>query len=157
MAKRFDLWYSAKDGTMKQPYILHRAPLSTHERFISFLIEFWGGAFPTWMSPNQVVLVPVNEGVIDYANELKEKMIALGIRADIDTSDDSFNKKIRKAVPKKNPNIWIIGDNEKADRSITWRRYAVQEQFTVSADTAIEKVLRLRRERIMDNFSDVEV
>lgn len=99
----------------------------------------------------------MNEGVIDYANELKEKMIALGIRADIDTSDDSFNKKIRKAVTKKNPNIWIIGDNEKADRSITWRRYAVQEQFTVSADTAIEKVLRLRRERIMDNFSDVEV
>lgn len=142
---------------MKQPYILHRAPLSTHERFISFLIEFWGGAFPTWMSPNQVVLIPVNEGVIDYAQELRGTMIEKGIRVDIDLSDDSFNKKIRKAVTKKNPNIWIIGDNEKAERAITWRRYAVQDQNKMQADAAIEKVLHLRANRVMDNFSDVEI
>lgn len=157
MAKRFDLWYSAKDGSMKQPYILHRAPLSTHERFISFLIEFWGGAFPTWMSPNQVVLIPVNEGVVDYAQELRSTMIEKGIRVDIDLSDDSFNKKIRKAVTKKNPNIWIIGDNEKAERAITWRRYAVQDQIKMQADAAIEKVMHLRANRVMDNFSDVEI
>lgn len=157
MAKRFDLWYSAKDGTMKQPYILHRAPLSTHERMISFLIEFWGGAFPTWMAPNQVMLIPVNEGVVDYAMEMKQKMTELGIRCDIDVSDDSFNKKIRKAVTKKTPNMWIIGENEKAEGTITWRRYCVQDQIKMSADAAIDKIVRLRTNRIMDNFADVQI
>jgi threonyl-tRNA synthetase len=157
MAKRFDLWYSAKDGTMKQPYILHRAPLSTHERMISFLIEFWGGAFPTWMAPNQVMLIPVNEGVVDYAMEMKQKMTELGIRCDIDVSDDSFNKKIRKAVTKKTPNMWIIGENEKAEGTITWRRYCVQDQIKMSADAAIDKIVHLRTNRIMDNFADVQI
>ena len=157
MAKRFDLWYSAKDGTMKQPYILHRAPLSTHERMISFLIEFWGGAFPTWMAPNQVMLIPVNEGVVDYAMDMKHKMTELGIRCDIDVSDDSFNKKIRKAVTKKTPNMWIIGDNEKAEGTITWRRYCVQDQIKMSSDAAIDKVVQLRTNRVMDNFPDVQI
>lgn len=157
MAKRFDLWYSAKDGTMKQPYILHRAPLSTHERMISFLIEFWGGAFPTWMAPNQVMLIPVNEGVVDYAMDMKNKMTELGIRCDIDVSDDSFNKKIRKAVTKKTPNMWIIGDNEKAEGTITWRRYCVQDQIKMSSDAAIDKIVHLRTNRVMDNFPDVQI
>lgn len=157
MAKRFDLWYSAKDGTMKQPYILHRAPLSTHERMISFLIEFWGGAFPTWMAPNQVMLIPVNEGVVDYAMDMKHKMTELGIRCDIDVSDDSFNKKIRKAVTKKTPNMWIIGDNEKAEGTITWRRYCVQDQIKMSSDAAIDKIVHLRTNRVMDNFPDVQI
>ncbi|MBK7868657.1 MAG: threonine--tRNA ligase [Ignavibacteriales bacterium] len=157
MAKRFDLWYSAKDGTMKQPYILHRAPLSTHERMISFLIEFWGGAFPTWMAPNQVMLIPVNEGVVDYAMDMKHKMTELGIRCDIDVSDDSFNKKIRKAVTKKTPNMWIIGDNEKAAGTITWRRYCVQDQIKMSSDAAIDKIVHLRTNRVMDNFPDVQI
>lgn len=157
MAKRFDLWYSAKDGTMKQPYILHRAPLSTHERMISFLIEFWGGAFPTWMAPNQVMLIPVNEGVVDYAMDMKHKMTELGIRCDIDISDDSFNKKIRKAVTKKTPNMWIIGDNEKAEGTITWRRYCVQDQIKMSSEAAIDKIVHLRKNRVMDNFPDVQI
>lgn len=157
MAKRFDLWYSAKDGTMKQPYILHRAPLSTHERMISFLIEFWGGAFPTWMAPNQVMLIPVNEGVVDYAMDMKHKMTELGIRCDIDVSDDSFNKKIRKAVTKKTPNMWIIGDNEKAEGTITWRRYCVQDQIKMSSDAAIDKIVHLKTNRVMDNFPDVQI
>lgn len=157
MAKRFDLWYSAKDGTMKQPYILHRAPLSTHERMISFLIEFWGGAFPTWMAPNQVMLIPVNEGVVEYAMDMKHKMTELGIRCDIDVSDDSFNKKIRKAVTKKTPNMWIIGDNEKAEGTITWRRYCVQDQIKMSSDAAIDKIVHLRTNRVMDNFPDVQI
>lgn len=157
MAKRFDLWYSAKDGSLKQPYILHRAPLSTHERMISFLIEFWGGAFPTWMSPTQVMLIPVNEGVVEYAMDMKHKMTELGIRCDIDLSDDSFNKKIRKAVTKKTPNMWIIGENEKAEGNITWRRYCVQDQIKMSSDAAIDKIVHMRTNRIMDNFADVEI
>jgi threonyl-tRNA synthetase len=157
MAKRFDLWYSAKDGSLKQPYILHRAPLSTHERMISFLIEFWGGAFPTWMAPTQVMLIPVNEGVIDYVEELRSTMKNKGVRVAVDESDDSFNKKIRKAVTGKIPNIWIIGDNEKAERAITWRRYCVQEQLKLSVDSAIDKIMNLRANRVMDNFSDVAV
>lgn len=157
MAERFDLWYTAKDGSYKRPYILHRAPLSTHERMISFLIEAYGGAFPTWMAPVQVMMIPVNENVVDYCEELYSQMHLLGLRVKIDESDDSFNKKIRKAVTSKIPNIWIIGDNEKAERTITWRRYSVQEQRTLTADRSIEIVDNAYKKRLMDNFADVEI
>jgi len=89
--------------------------------------------------------------------DMKHKMTELGIRCDIDVSDDSFNKKIRKAVTKKTPNMWIIGDNEKAAGTITWRRYCVQDQIKMSSDAAIDKIVHLRTNRVMDNFPDVQI
>lgn len=155
MPERFDLTYVDADGERKRPYILHRAPLSTHERMISFLIEFYGGAFPTWMAPVQVRLVPVSDSMTEYAQSLQERLRTEFFRADVDDSGESFNKKIRNAVTHKIPNIWILGEKEKADATLTWRRYAVKEQQTLAADAAIQILNKMRIGRMMDNFSDV--
>ncbi len=157
MPERFDLTYVDADGERKRPYILHRAPLSTHERMISFLIEFYGGAFPTWMAPIQVRMVPVKNDVTEYARNLETKLHFAFFRADIDTSDESFNKKIRNAVTHKIPNIWILGKQEAEQGTITWRRYAVKDQKSMPADQAITLLDTMRQNRTMDNFADVTI
>ena len=157
MPERFDLTYVDADGERKRPYILHRAPLSTHERMISFLIEFYGGAFPTWMAPVQVRLVPVNAEVVDYAHTLETKLKASFFRADTDISDESFNKKIRNAVTRKTPNIWIIGKQEMEQGTITWRRYAAKDQKSMTIEEAMTLLGTMRQNRLMDNFADVAV
>src|SRR5690606_6030247 len=126
-----------------------------HERMISFLIEFYGGAFPTWMAPVQLQIIPVNDDILDYAREIEASLRNDLFRVQIDTSDESFNKKIRNAITHKIPNLWILGNKEKESREITWRRYCSKLQQTVSLDHAIRALERLRKERMMDNFEDV--
>ena len=154
MAERFDLTYADRDGQRKRPYILHRAPLSTHERMISFLIEFYGGAFPTWMAPVQVRIVPVSADFAPYAAELQERLCGDFFRVETDDSEESFNKKIRNAVTRKIPNVWVVGAKEQEDRTVTWRRYCVKEQVTVAFDRAFDALKDMRAARAMDNFAD---
>ena len=156
-AERFGLEYAAADGTKQKPLVIHRAPLSTHERFISFIIERWGGAFPTWLSPVQVRLVPVAADFEPYARELVDLLRGKLVRADVDDSSDTMGKKVRNAVTKKVPNIWVVGAKEKEARSVTWRRYASDKQASMSADKAVDMVLVMVRDRVMDNFPDVEL
>ena len=155
MPDRFELEYTAADGQKKRPYILHRAPLSTHERMISFLIEFYGGAFPTWMAPVQLQIIPVNDTVLDYAQEIEQRLRNDLFRVQIDTTDESFNKKIRNAITHKIPNLWILGNKEKDERNITWRRYCSKQQQTVGLEQAAGALARMRAERRMDNGEDV--
>lgn len=157
MAERFDLTFVDRDGAEKRPYIIHRAPLGTHERMISFLIELYGGAFPTWMAPLQVRLIPVKDSCVAYARELEGILRDNLIRADVDVADDSFNKKIRNAVTHKIPNMWIIGEKEVEQRNVTWRRYAVKDQIVASAEKAIDAAIAMRDGRLMDNFEDVSI
>ena len=102
-------------------------------------------------------LVPVNDEVMDYARQLESTLRNEFIRADIDTSHESFNKKIRNAVTRKIPNIWVLGKQELEGRSVTWRRYAVKEQQTVPFDKAFDALKIMRDKRIMDNFADVNL
>ena len=154
MSERFDLAYTDADGQKKRPLIIHRAPLSTHERMISFLIELYGGAFPTWMAPVQVQLVPVNEEVLPYAHKIEEQLRNGLFRAQVNTSQESFNKKIRNAITSKIPNIWILGNKEAENENVTWRRYAEKDnkvQDTLPLGDAIARLEKLRTERVMDN------
>ncbi|MCB0346250.1 MAG: hypothetical protein KDD66_14120, partial [Bdellovibrionales bacterium] len=132
----------------------HRAPLGTHERFIAFLIEHFGGAFPTWMAPIQTRLIPVSEKFTEYAEQLKVEFESKLIRVDIDRSDESFNKKIRKAVTSKIPNMLILGGNEVENGTVTWRRYCVKEQQTLGRREYLAKIEAMIAQRTMDNFSD---
>ncbi len=152
---RFQMEYAAADGSKQTPFIIHRAPLGTHERFISFLIERWGGAFPTWMAPTQVRLVPVAEDFLPYAQNLQGELREMMVRADVDLSNDSFSKKVRNAITKKIPNIWIVGANEVKDGTVTWRRYAAEKQEQVPAEKAKAALAAMIQRRIMDNFGDV--
>lgn len=154
MPERFDLTYIGEDNKEHRPYIIHRAPLGTHERFIAFLIEHFGGAFPTWMAPLQVRLIPVSDKFAEYAQRLQQELADKLLRVDIDFSDESFNKKIRKAVTSKIPNMLILGAKEVEAETVTWRRYCVKEQQTLPRAAFVELVQKLIGERTMDNFAD---
>ena len=100
---RFNLKYIAEDGKEHMPYVVHRAPLSTHERFMAFLIEHLGGAFPTWMAPVQTKIVPVAETFFDYANDLKDQLRNQLVRVEVDESSNSFNKKNPRSCNSEDP------------------------------------------------------
>ncbi len=154
---RFDLEYVDEHGQKQRPYIIHRAPLGTHERFLSFLIEHFGGAFPTWMAPVQVRLVPVAEPFVEYAQKLAASLRNELFRAEVDDSHDSFNKRIRNATIQKIPNVFVIGGKEAETESVTWRRYGHREQATRPVEEAFAVLRALRAQRVMDNFPDVEL
>jgi threonyl-tRNA synthetase len=154
---RFDLKYTGEDGKEHRPYVIHRAPLGSHERFMAFLIEHLGGAFPTWLAPIQVMLIPVSAQFETYVKDIEFTLKQNLIRVETDWSDNSFNKKIREAVTRKIPNMVIIGGKEVEQRQITLRRYCVKEQVTLDRDAFIERMKRLKAERLMDNFADVEI
>jgi threonyl-tRNA synthetase len=154
---RFDLSYIGEDGAKHRPFIVHRAPLGAHERFIAFLIEHFGGAFPTWLAPTQTMIIPVKESTEGYAKELLATLRDNLIRAEIDLSDNSFNKKIREAVTQKIPNIIIVGDKEAAEGTVTLRRYCTKEQVTLSKEAFMQRLERIMKGRLMDNFADTEI
>lgn len=110
--ERFGLSYVDKDGTKKTPLCIHRAPLSTHERLIGFLIEHYAGKFPLWLAPEQVYIVPVKETAFDTAHKVYKELRSRGIRARIDITNDGFGKKVRKAKDANAPYTIIIGDKD---------------------------------------------
>ncbi len=110
--KRFDLTYTDKDGGLKTPLCIHRAPLGTHERFIGFLIEHYGGNFPLWLAPVQVKVIPVLESHFEAAQKITDMLRDRMIRAEIDLSNDGFGKKIRNAKNERVPYTIILGDKD---------------------------------------------
>ena len=154
---RFGLNYVGKDGEEHTPYCIHRAPLGTHERFLAFLMERFKGAFPTWMSPIQVMVIPVAEKFGDYAEKLVADLNDKLFRAEVDLGPDSLNKKIRTATTSKIPNILVVGANEEENQSVTWRRYSVKEQRSLPYAEFLAILEKMRSQRIMDNFADVEL
>lgn len=155
MPERFDLTYVAADGSRPRPFIIHRAPLGTHERMIAFLLEHLGGAFPTWLAPVQVRFVPVAQQFIPYAEQLAASLREDLIRTEVDDSTDSFGKKVRNAVTRKIPNVCIVGGKEKDSEAVTWRRHCVEKQTTMKFTEARAALNTMYRKRLMDCFPDV--
>ena len=131
---RMNLTYTGSDGEEHTPYCIHRAPFSTHERMVAFLIEHYGGAFPTWLAPVQVQLLTVSEQYDDYANDICRRLRGQMVRAELAPSNDTLPKKIRQGATRKIPNLLIIGEREVADGTVTLRRYGQRDQHTVSVD-----------------------
>lgn len=129
---RFNLTYTDSDGSEKTPICIHRAPLSTHERFIGFLIEHYAGAFPVWLAPEQVRIVPVAEAFNDYAKEVAEELMAMGARVEVDYSSDSLSKKVRNSQQMKVPITLVLGEKEVADKAVTVRRFGSRDQEAIS-------------------------
>ncbi len=126
--ERMDLKYRASDNSEKRPLIIHRAPLGTHERFVAFLVEQYGGAFPTWLAPMQVRIIPINDQVLDYARAIEQRLRGQMVRIEVDASSETLNKRIRTAVTQKVPNVLVIGEREKQEEKITLRRYGIEAQ-----------------------------
>jgi threonyl-tRNA synthetase len=135
---RFDLEYTDRDGAPKTPYCIHRAPLGTHERFIAFLLEHYGGAFPTWLAPVQVRLVPISDKFLGYAQSIDEKLRQFLVRTEVDASSDTTGKKIRNAALSKTPIVLVIGGREQEQGSVTIRRYGIEKQEGMPVDAFIQ-------------------
>ena len=130
--ERMGLKYVGSDGEEHTPFCIHRAPFSTHERMVAFLIEHFAGAFPTWLAPIQVQLLTVSEQYDDYANEIVARLRNQMVRAELAPSNDTLPKKIRQGATRKIPNLLIIGEREVADGTVTLRRYGHQLQQTLA-------------------------
>ncbi len=137
--KRFDLTYTDKDGSEKTPICIHRAPLSTHERLIGFLIEHYAGAFPAWLAPVQARVLPVSEKFLDYANDVYAKLKEAGIRVEMDDSNEKLGKKIRNAELKKTPYMIVLGEKEVKAGDLAVRDYATKNQVNMGIEELIEK------------------
>jgi len=137
---RFSLRYTDRDGSEKVPVVIHRAPLGTHERFISFLIEHYGGAFPTWLAPIQTLIVPVSDKFNGYAKTVQAALRSRFIRAEVDDSPETFPKRIRKAAVAKVPIALVVGGTEANGATVTVRRYGIEEQRTMRLDAFVVMV-----------------
>ncbi|MDH6367902.1 MULTISPECIES: threonine--tRNA ligase [unclassified Breznakia] len=143
LPERFDLTYVDADGTKKRPVMLHRAIFGSIERFIGILIEHYAGAFPTWLAPVQVAVLPVkNEYHLDYANEVVELLKAQGIRVDLDAREEKLGYRIRENQMKKSPFMLILGDTERDEKTISFRRYGEQKTTTVSQEEFVALVTK---------------
>ena len=121
LPERFDLTFVDKDGTEKRPFMIHRALLGSIERFFGVLLEHYAGAFPPWLSPDQIAIIPVGESAFDYSKELEKRLRAEGFRVYTDLSSDRMNAKIRNAQTMKTPYMLIIGEKEMADDLVSVR------------------------------------
>lgn len=141
LPERFDLTYISEDGSKKRPVMLHRALLGSIERFIGIIIEHYAGAFPTWLSPTQVKIIPVsNNAHIEYAQQIVKALEDSDIRLEIDERDEKLPKKIRDAQVTKTPYTLILGDEEKDNMTVTYRPYSTTENITVSIDEFVNKI-----------------
>lgn len=129
--ERLDLVYIGADGLEHTPYCIHRAPLSTHERFVAYLIELYGGAFPTWLAPVQVQVITVSEQFHEYGQRIVDMLRSQFVRADLASESDTVSKKIRQGTILKIPNLLIVGAKEQENETVTLRRYGVREQTTM--------------------------
>jgi threonyl-tRNA synthetase len=137
----FGLDYQAADGSRQQPVMIHSAKFGSIERFIGVLVEHYAGAFPPWLAPVQVQLIPIAERHHDYVFEVADQMRALGIRVEIDDSDDRMQKKIRNAQLQKVPFMVIAGDEDVAAHAVSFRYRDGHQENGVGVDEAVQRVL----------------
>ena len=147
MPERFDLSFVNEQGEKERPVVIHRAISGSLERFMGVMIEHFGGAFPLWLAPVQMQVVPVAEKFNDYAFELKKRFSQQDLRASVDDSSDSFSKKIRNAEMMKVPYILIVGEKEEAASSVSVREFRSKKQYEKSVSDFISQVTSEKKER----------
>ncbi len=139
LPERFELEYIDHDGTKKRPVMLHRVIFGSIERFLGILIEHYAGAFPLWLAPIQINIIPVNnEYHLDYAKEIYELLKESDIRVKLDDRDEKLGYRMRESVTKKIPYTLILGDKEKEKQKISYRKYGTKETVTVSKEEFVD-------------------
>ncbi len=143
MPQRFDLEYTAEDGSKKRPIMIHRVCFGSIERFIGILIEHFAGKFPVWLAPVQVKVIPVSEKSMDYATGVYEKLKAAGIRTELDHKDEKVGYKIRQAQLEKVPYMLVLGEKEAAEGAITVRSRDKGDLGAAGLDAFIEDIKKM--------------
>ncbi|MEI7890760.1 MAG: threonine--tRNA ligase [bacterium] len=145
--KRFDLEYTNNEGTKSTPVMVHRAILGSYERFMMLLIEHFAGAFPLWLSPVQVSVLPISEKFADYAKEVKNILLEQDIRVNLNDKAESLGKRISEEEKAKTPYIIVIGEKETADKTVAIRTRGIREQQTIPTNDFVEKILTEIKEK----------
>ena len=141
LPERFDCYYIDSDGEKKRPVMLHRACFGSIERFIGIITENYAGAFPSWLAPVQIALLPVNNNFhLEYAQQLYHDMRNHGLRVELDDSNDKLGYRMRNAQMRKIPYTIVLGDHERDDGTVTYRKYGSQEQITVKVNDFIAMI-----------------
>ncbi len=147
LPERFELEYTAADGTRQRPVMIHRALFGSIERFFAILVEHYAGAFPAWLAPVQVLAVPVAEPFNDHLADVVARLRAQGVRAELDLSDDRFGKKIRNAATQKVPFVLIAGGEDAAAGAVSFRYRDGRQDNGVPVDEAVARVVEAVRSR----------
>ena len=139
---RFGIEYTDENGDRVQPVMIHRALYGSVERFVGVLVEHFAGAFPTWLAPVQAAIVPIADRHIDYGNEVLARLRSRGIRAEVDTSDNTMGAKIRNHQLHKVPYMLVVGDNEAESQTVSVRRRDGEETRGVKVDDIVESLVK---------------
>lgn len=150
MGDRFSLKYADKDGKEKTPVIIHRAPLGSHERFIGFLIEHFGGEFPVWLSPVQAIVIPISEKFTAYGRKVSEALKSKGIRSQLDDRDEKMQAKIRDAQLQKVPYMLVVGEREEKAKSAAVRLRSGKDLGAKTVTEITETIKQIATSRIID-------
>jgi threonyl-tRNA synthetase len=142
LPQRFELEYIGEDGQPHRPVVLHRAILGTSDRFMAFLIEETKGAFPLWLHPTQVVVMPISEKHVDYAKEVTSKLRENGIRVELDDRNEKIGYKIREAQVQKTPYMIVVGDKEVEAKTVGVRHRKEGDLGAMSLDAFLERALK---------------
>ena len=152
LPERFDLTYVDRDGSKQRPIMVHRALFGSFERFIGVITEHFAGAFPLWLSPVQINIIPVNnEYHLEYAKELKEKLLTYNFRVQLDDRDEKLSYKMRESQTKKIPYTLIIGDKEKDSNSVSYREVGSTETTNISTSEFIDLLRNEIKNKVIKN------
>ncbi|MCP3013662.1 threonine--tRNA ligase [Nocardiopsis dassonvillei] len=147
MPERFDLEYTAADGSRQRPVVIHRALFGSIERFFAVLLEHYAGAFPAWLAPVQAVGIPIADEHVPYLRELAARLRAEGVRVEVDASDDRMQKKIRNAQKQKVPFMLLAGDEDVSKNAVSFRYRDGSQNNGVPLDEAVAEIVAAVRER----------
>ncbi len=147
LPQRFGLEYVAEDGSRKQPVMVHRALFGSIERFFGVLIEHYAGAFPVWLSPVQVAMIPISERHADYANKVADQLKAIGVRVNVDARNEKMNAKIREHAMQKVPFLLVVGDKEAEAGKVNVRTRGKEKTEDILAAEFVEKIRKLIAEK----------
>jgi threonyl-tRNA synthetase len=140
LPERFELEYTDRDGQKKRPIMIHRALFGSIERFFAILLEHYAGAFPVWLSPVQVVGIPVANEYADYLDDIVARLRVDGVRAELDHSDDRMQKKIRTHTTQKVPIILIAGEQDRAAGTVSFRFRDGSQENGIPVDDALRRI-----------------
>jgi threonyl-tRNA synthetase len=141
MPERFKLSYTGADNAEHQPVMIHRALFGSYERFLGIMIEHYGGEFPLWLAPVQAIVLPISERLNDYAETVRERLRAAGVRVELDDRGESIGRKIREAELRKIPNMLIVGDREAEDGTVSVREHRKGDAGSLSVEEFIQLYL----------------
>ena len=147
--ENFDMTYTNEQGEDERPAVLHVAILGSSHRFMGVLIEHFAGAFPVWLAPTQIIILPVADAFNQYASQVAESMKLHWLRVKVDMASDSLNKKIRNAEKMKIPYILIVGEKEQTDNSVSVRETKSKEQYVLPAGEFSHKILEAYKNRTL--------